>query len=60
MLRLMTAGESHGKALVAILDGVPAGLGGDLENVKRDLSRRESGDGGGGRKRIKEKTPGII
>lgn len=60
MLRLMTAGESHGKALVAILDGVPAGLEVDLESVNRDLSRRMSGYGRGERMNIEKDSADII
>ena len=45
MLRFLTAGESHGKALTAIVDGVPAGLRLDEEFVARDLKRRQGGYG---------------
>jgi chorismate synthase len=49
MLRFLTAGESHGKALVAIVEGVPAGLPIDLEAVTADLRRRQTGYGRGRR-----------
>ena len=52
MLRFLTAGESHGPLLTAILEGMPAGLPlapGDLE---RDMARRQQGYGGGGRMQI--------
>jgi len=49
MLRFLTAGESHGKALVAILEGVPAGLAIDFEAVTTDLRRRQTGYGRGRR-----------
>jgi chorismate synthase len=49
MLRFLTAGESHGKALVAVLDGLPAGLGIDFEAVTRELRRRQGGYGRGRR-----------
>ncbi len=52
MLRYLTAGESHGKALVAILDGVPAGLPLTADDVNRELARRQSGYGRGGRMKI--------
>lgn len=51
-LRFLTAGESHGPALVAILEGLPAGLPVDLEAVNRDLARRQRGLGAGPRMRI--------
>ncbi|MGE5552801.1 MAG: chorismate synthase [Betaproteobacteria bacterium] len=49
MWRLSTAGESHGKALVAILEGPPAGLSLSGEDVDRDLRRRQLGYGRGPR-----------
>lgn len=51
-LRFMTAGESHGKALVAILEGVPAGLPIDAAWVDRELARRMQGHGRGARMKI--------
>ena len=51
-LRLTTAGESHGPAVIAILEGLPAGLGVELETLRRDLARRQGGHGRGGRMRI--------
>ena len=52
MLRFLTAGESHGKALVAILEGVPAGLAIDFDAVTTDLRRRQTGYGRGRRMAI--------
>ena len=52
MLRFTTAGESHGRALVAILEGLPAGLPVDVEQVNRELERRQWGYGRGGRMKI--------
>src|SRR5262249_8569995 len=49
MLRFLTAGESHGKALVAILEGMPAGLAIDLDAVTTELRRRQTGYGRGRR-----------
>ena len=49
MLRFLTAGESHGKALVAIVEGVPAGLSINLDAVTADLRRRQTGYGRGRR-----------
>lgn len=51
-LRFLTAGESHGPALVAILEGLPAGLAVPSEAVDRDLARRQKGYGRGGRQSI--------
>src|SRR5205809_1114353 len=52
MLRFLTAGESHGKALVAILEGVPAGLAMDFDAVTGELRRRPAGYGRGRRMAI--------
>ena len=49
MLRYLTAGESHGKALVVILEGVPAGLPLTIEDLDTDLGRRRLGYGRGPR-----------
>lgn len=51
-LRLTTAGESHGEAIVAVLEGVPAGLRLRAEHVAGELARRQGGHGRGGRMRI--------
>ncbi|MBS2021220.1 MAG: chorismate synthase [Deltaproteobacteria bacterium] len=59
-LRFLTAGESHGPALVAILDGLPAGLTLTLEHFARDLQRRKLGYGRGGRMSIEPETPQIL
>jgi chorismate synthase len=52
MLRFLTAGESHGKALIAILEGLPAGLALDFDAVTSDLRRRQGGYGRGRRMAI--------
>src|SRR5262249_20860422 len=52
MLRFLTAGESHGPALVAIVEGVPAGLAIDFDAVTADLRRRQTGYGRGRRMAI--------
>src|ERR1700681_198489 len=52
MLRFLTAGESHGKALIAILEGLPAGLAIDFDAVTADLRRRQGGYGRGRRMAI--------
>ena len=51
-LRFVTAGESHGKALVALVEGLPAGLPVSAEWVDRDLARRMQGYGRGARMKI--------
>jgi chorismate synthase len=52
MLRFLTAGESHGQALVTIVEGVPAGLAIDFDAVTRELRRRQGGYGRGRRMAI--------
>ena len=52
MLRYWTAGESHGKTLLAIVDGFPAGVTIDCEAINHDLALRQGGYGRGGRQRI--------
>ncbi|HEX4245636.1 MAG TPA: chorismate synthase [Acidimicrobiales bacterium] len=52
MLRFLTAGESHGRALVVILEGVPAGLLVTAEDIQRGLARRRLGYGRGPRMRF--------
>lgn len=54
MIRFTTAGESHGKALVAILEGVPAGMELTAVDIDRDLRRRMSGYGRGARMKIED------
>ena len=60
MLRYLTAGESHGKALVTILEGYPAGLKLDVEFVNRELKRRQMGYGRGGRMAIEQDTVDLL
>jgi chorismate synthase len=60
MLRYMTAGESHGKGIMVILDGVPAGLTMDEEFVATELKRRMHGYGRGGRMAIEPEKPEFI
>ena len=52
MLRYLTAGESHGKVMTAIVDGFPAGLEIDTDRIDVELRRRQGGYGRGGRQRI--------
>ena len=52
MLRYLTSGESHGKALTVIVDGYPAGITLDTDAINQELRRRQGGYGRGGRQRI--------
>lgn len=54
MLRYLNGGESHGKYLLAVLEGVPAGLPLTPDMVNSDLARRQKGYGRGGRMRVEE------
>ncbi len=59
-LRLLTAGESHGPALIAILDGIPAGLPLPVEIINHELARRQRGYGSGGRMKIEKDTVQVL
>jgi len=59
-LELTTAGESHGKALVAVLVGVPAGLAFDVEFVNAYLVRRQLGYGRGARMKIEDDRAEVL
>jgi chorismate synthase len=60
MLRCLTAGESHGKGLVAILEGMPAGLKVDASGINAELKRRQAGFGRGRRMQIENDRAEII
>ena len=60
MLRFLTAGESHGPSLTAILDGMPAGLSITPDIVDKELARRQKGYGSGGRMKIEKDTVQIL
>jgi chorismate synthase len=55
-LRFLTAGESHGPSLTAILDGMPAGLAIMPNIINKELARRQQGYGSGGRMKIEKDT----
>jgi chorismate synthase len=59
-LRFLTAGESHGPSLTAILDGMPAGLPLTASIIDRELARRQKGYGSGGRMKIEKDTVQIL
>ncbi len=60
MLRFLTSGESHGKCLVAILEGMVAGLAVDESDINQELARRQEGYGRGGRMTIEKDRAEIL
>jgi len=60
MLRYWTAGESHGNALVAMVDGFPSGVSVSTAEIDKELARRQGGYGRGGRQRIEEDRVEIL
>ena len=60
MLRFLTAGESHGPELIAVIEGVPAGFEIDLAAINRDLARRQKGYGRGGRMAIERDEARVV
>ena len=60
MLRLQTAGESHGSALTAILEGIPSGLALSPEVIDHELARRQMGYGSGSRMKIERDVVRIL
>ncbi|MBQ9478553.1 MAG: chorismate synthase [Selenomonadaceae bacterium] len=59
-MRYLTAGESHGPQLTAIIDGLPAGIKLDVEAINGDLARRQQGYGRGGRMKIERDRAEIM
>ena len=59
-LRFLTAGESHGPGVSAILEGMPAGLPLSIEGIQQDLSRRQQGYGAGPRMKIEQDSAQIL
>ena len=60
MFRFTTAGESHGRALVAIVEGLPAGMPVDVEQINHELKRRQQGYGRGARMKIEQDRVEIL
>ena len=60
MLRFVSAGESHGQALIAWVSGLPLGVPIDLDFIQRELHRRQLGFGRGGRQRIEKDQADIL
>ena len=60
MLRYFSAGETHGKCLTVIVEGVPAGVKISLDDINKQLARRQKGYGRGGRMLIEKDTAEIL
>jgi len=60
MLRILTAGESHGPACATIIEGMPAGVRVHVEDINQDLKRRHSDFGRGGREKIEQDKAEIL
>jgi chorismate synthase len=60
MLKFTTAGESHGRGLVAIVEGLPAGMPVDVGSINHELKRRQWGYGRGGRMKIEQDEVEIL
>ncbi|MGB9873890.1 MAG: chorismate synthase, partial [Hydrogenobacter sp.] len=59
-IRFLTAGESHGKAIVCILEGIPANLEISSDYINKELERRQRGYGRGGRMKIEKDQVEIL
>jgi chorismate synthase len=59
-LRFFTSGESHGKALAGVIEGIPANLAISSADIDKELRRRQSGHGRGGRMKIESDHAGIL
>jgi chorismate synthase len=60
VIRYLTSGESHGKALTAIIEGLPAGISISIDYINHQLKRRQMGFGRGGRMRIESDSVEIL
>ena len=60
MFRFLTAGESHGQCLTALVEGIPAGLKINLDEINRQMARRQKGYGRGGRMSIETDKVDIL
>jgi len=60
MIRFLTAGESHGESVIAVLDGIPSGLKLSKKLINQELARRQKGYGSGGRMKIEKDTVRIL
>jgi chorismate synthase len=60
VVRFLTAGESHGQCLTAIIEGLPAGLILDIDRINEEMARRQQGYGRGGRMQIEKDKVEIL
>ena len=60
MIRYLTAGESHGKCLTAIIEGIPSNLSIDIKKINQKLAQRQGGFGRGGRMKIETDTVEVL
>ncbi len=60
MLKYASAGESHGPAVVALLEGIPAGLVLDVAAIDAELARRQAGFGRGGRMKLEHDRVEVV
>ncbi|SCH17122.1 MULTISPECIES: chorismate synthase [unclassified Romboutsia] len=60
MLRYLTSGESHGQSLISILDGVPSNIELNIDEINKELKKRQSGYGRGGRMLIEQDKINIL
>lgn len=60
MLRYLTSGESHGQSLISILDGVPSNIELNIDEINRELEKRQGGYGRGGRMKIEKDKINIL
>ncbi|WP_270941798.1 chorismate synthase [Romboutsia lituseburensis] len=60
MLRYLTSGESHGQSLISILDGVPANIELDIDEINNELKKRQGGYGRGARMKIEQDKINIL
>lgn len=60
MLRFLSTGESHGQALIAVVDGFPAGVPVNIEQLNKELQRRQQGYGRGSRQKIESDSAELL
>lgn len=60
MLRYLTSGESHGQSLISILDGIPSNIELNIDEINRELEKRQGGYGRGGRMKIEKDKINIL
>ena len=60
IFRFLTSGESHGKGLNVIIDGMPSGINFDENFINSELKRRQKGYGRGGRMKIEADTVEVL